>query len=91
MISISTVSPVLLPPGSHLNGTEGLRGEDLGHPQLKVETKAVEESPGEDGPARPEPQRRDAVRTERGDQLVQHVLMFTTEVVIHIPATFTFS
>lgn len=67
MITIINISPVfllLLQSCSYLNGKERLHAEELGDPQLKVETEAVEESPDEYGPARPEPQRRDAVRAE---------------------------
>lgn len=81
----------LLHSCSYLNGKEGLHAEELGDPQLKVEAEAVEESPDEDDPARPEPQRRDAVRAEGSDQLVQRVIMFTAQVIIHVPAKFTFS
>lgn len=85
MVTILSFSPVFF----YFNGEEGLHGEDLGHPQLKVEAEAVEESPDENDPTRAEPQRRDTVRTQCGDQLVQHVIMLTTEVIVHIPAKFT--
>lgn len=87
MVTILTISPVF----TYFHGKEGLHGEELGRPQLKVEAEAVEESPDEDNPARPKPQRRDAICAEWGDQLVQHIIMFTAEVIIHIPAKFTFS
>lgn len=78
-----------LPPCSYLNGKERLRGKELGDPQLEVEAKTVEESPEEDDPVWPKPQRRDGVRAKRGDQLIQHVIMFTPEVIIHVPAQFS--
>lgn len=55
---------------SHLHGWKRRQGEELGHPQLKVEAKAVEEGPEVDQLARAEPQCGDGEGTEGCQELL---------------------
>lgn len=73
----------------YLNRCKRLHGEELGGPEFKVEAKAVEESPEKHHPAWAQPQQSDPVGTEGRYQLLQHTLMLSTQVVIHIPESKT--
>lgn len=73
-------------PESNLKGSKRLHGEELGGPQLKVEAETVEESPDEHHLAGSKPDDGDAEGAQRCNQLLQHIVMFSTQVIIHIPA-----
>lgn len=73
------------PTPADLKRSKGLHGEEPGCPQLKVEAKTVEESPDQHRRAGPQPQDGDAERAQCGHQLVHHVVMFPTQVIVHVP------
>lgn len=62
----------------HLQGDKGLHGEELGGPQLKVQTKTVEESPEEHHLAGTQPQNGDSVGAKCSHQLFQNILMLSS-------------
>lgn len=72
---------------SHLDGRKWREGEELGHPQLKVEAKAVEERPDVNQLAGAEPQRRDGKGAHSGQQLLEDSVVIPTDVVVDIPAS----
>lgn len=72
---------------SHLNGRKWRKGEELGHPQLKVEAKAVEDGPDVDQLAGAEPQRRDGKGAHGGQELLEDPVVISTDVVVDIPAS----
>lgn len=74
------------PPQTNLKRKKRLHGEELGGPKLKVEAETVEESPDQHHLAGSQPEDGDAKSAQRRHQLLQHILMFSTQVVIHIPA-----
>lgn len=71
---------------TNLKRSKRLHGEELGGPQLKVEAETVEESPGQHRLAGSQPHDGDPVGAQGGNQLLQHVIMFPTQVIVHIPA-----
>ena len=70
------------------------RGHDIqsshaipGHgPQLEVETEAVEEGPDQHHLAGSQPQDGDAEGAQRRHQLLHHIVMLPTQVIVHVPA-----
>jgi len=73
------------PRPANLNRSKRLHGEQLGGPQLKVEAEAVEESPDEHRLTGSQPQDGDAEGAQRRHQLLHHVLVSSSQVVVHIP------
>lgn len=70
----------------HLYGGEWWNGEELGHPQLKVEAEAVKEGPDVHQLTRAQPQGGDGEGTDGSQQLLEDFIMIPTNVVINIPA-----
>lgn len=72
-------------PLTDLKRSKGLHGEELGGPQLKVEAETVKESPDQHHLAGSQPEDGDAEGAQRSHQLLHHIVMFSTQVIVHIP------
>ena len=70
---------------TNLKRTKRLHVEELGGPQLKVEAEAVEESPHQHHLAGSQPQDGDAEGAQRCHQLLHHILVFSTQIIVHVP------
>lgn len=70
---------------SYLNGRQRGQGEELSHPQLKVQAEAVEEGPNVHQFTRSEPQSSDNKGADCSDQLLEDSVMISANVVIDIP------
>lgn len=70
---------------TNLKRAKWLHGEEFGCPQLKVETKTVQESPDQDHLTGSQPEDGDAEGAQCSHKLLHHVLMHSTQVIIHIP------
>lgn len=71
---------------SHLHDGKRWKGEELGHPQLKVEAEAVEERPDVNELARAQPQGGDGKSAGGCKELFKDLIVIPTNVVINIPA-----
>lgn len=71
---------------AHLHGGEGGDGEELGHPQLKVEPEAVENRPDVDHLAGAQPQGGDGEGAQGRRQLPEDPVVVAADVVVHVPA-----
>lgn len=74
------------PPQTNLKRSKRLHGEELGGPQLKVEAETVKESPDQHYLAGSQPEDGDAKGAQCRHQLLHHILMFSTQVIVYIPA-----
>lgn len=74
------------PPQTNLKRSKRLHGEELGGPQLKVEAETVQESPDQHHLAGSQPEDGDAKGAQCCHQLLHHILMFSTQVIVYIPA-----
>lgn len=71
---------------SHLYGRKWWKGEELGHPQLKVQAKAVEKGPDVNQLARAQPQGGDSECAEGRQELLEDFIVIPANIVINIPA-----
>ncbi len=71
---------------SYLYSGKWRDGEELGHPQLKVEPKAVEKGPDINQLTWAQPQGGDKECADGCQELLEDFIMITTDVVINIPA-----
>ena len=71
---------------TNLKRRKRLHGEELGRPQLEVEAETVKEGPDEHDLAGSQPEDGDAEGAQRCHQLLHHIFMFSTQVIIHVPA-----
>lgn len=73
---------------SHLYGRKWWKGEELGHPQLKVEAKAVEKGPDVHQLTRAQPQSGDGESADGSKKLFEDFIVIPSDVVINVPAGF---
>lgn len=73
---------------SHLYGRKWWKGEELSHPQLKVEAEAVEEGPDVDQLTWAQPQSGDSEGTDGGQELPEDLIVISPDIVVNIPAIF---
>lgn len=71
---------------SHLYGRKWRKGEELGHPQLKVEAEAVEKGPDINQLTRAQPQGGDSEGAEGCQELLEDFIMIPADKVVNIPA-----
>ena len=71
---------------SHLYERKWQKGEELGHPQLKVEAKAVETGPDVNQLTRAQPQGGDGEGAAGRQELLEDLIMIATDIVVNIPA-----
>lgn len=71
---------------SHLYSRKWWKGEELGHPQLKVEAKAVEEGPDINQLTWAQPQGGYSEGAESRQELLEDFVMIATNIIINIPA-----
>lgn len=71
---------------SHLYGRKWWKGEELGHPQLKVETKAVEKGPDINQFTWAQPQGGDGKSADGCKKFFEDLIVISTNVVVNIPA-----
>lgn len=71
---------------SHLYGRKWRKGEELGHPQLKVEAKAVEKGPDVNQLTWAQPQGGDSEGAEGCQELLEDFIVISTNIVVNIPA-----
>jgi len=74
---------------SHLYARQWRKGEQLGHPQLKVEAEAVEEGPDVNQLTRAQPQGGDGEGAEGRQELLEDFVVIPADVVVNIPAKVT--
>lgn len=72
---------------SHLYGRQWRKGEDLGHPQLKVEAKAIEKGPDVNQLTRAQPQGGDSEGADGCQELLKDLIVIPANIVINVPAT----
>lgn len=82
--------PIDLPPSTcspvpHLQFGKGLLLEELLHPELKIEAKAVEDRPDVNNLAGPQPQGGDGKGGDGGHELLHDVVMVLSNVIVHVP------
>lgn len=70
---------------TNLKRAKWLHGEEFACPQLKVETKTVQESPDQNHLTGSQPEDGDAEGAQCSHKLLHHVLVLSTQVIIHIP------
>lgn len=73
---------------SHLHDWKGWKGEELCHPQLKVEAKAVEKGPDVNQFTRAQPQGGDSESADGCKEFFKDFVVVLTNIVINISATF---
>ncbi len=71
---------------SYLYSRKWWKGKELGHPQLKVEAKAVEKGPDINQLTWAQPQGGDSKGAEGCQELLEEFIMIPTNIVINIPA-----
>lgn len=71
---------------SHFNGRKWRNGEQLGHPQLKVEAEAVEKGPDVNQLTRAKPQGGDGESADGRQELLEDFIVIPANVVVNIPA-----
>lgn len=74
------------PATTNLQRSKRLQGEELGGPQLKVESETVQESPEQHHLTGSQPEDGDAIGAQRRRKLLPHILVFPAQMIVHIPA-----